>query len=396
MTHEPSHAGLDVFRRATNLELFLDLAFVFAVTQLATLISHDLTLAGAGRGLLVSWLIWWLWSQFAWAGTTVDVERNRGAQIIVLATIPPALLMGVALPDAFHSTGAPFGAAYLLVQLAALLIQGREMWPHREQRTTFLGYAALAGIGPLLVAVGGATGERARWVVWVVATLAGIGGALLSGRRRAQQDAGAWVIDPGHFSERHALFVIICLGEVLVAAGATAFGRDDPLSTAPGVLACAFVACVLWWTYFAYIPKVAEHALAREPPERRGRVARDMFSFGHFPMVFGIIAFAVVAKHVVKDPAPALPLPDLSLLLVAIAAIVGGFMAIHFLNNRGIASERPLALVLIGALTLGVGPFLPGAALVALVGAALLAMHAITVLRLATRLAEGRARMGEG
>ncbi|MBK8939795.1 MAG: hypothetical protein IPM79_19785 [Polyangiaceae bacterium] len=86
----------------------------------------------------------------------------------------------------------------------------------------------------------------------------------------------------------------------------------------------------------------------------------------------------------------------MTLLLVAIAAIVGGFMAIHFLNNRGIASERPLALVLIGALTLGVGPFLPGAALVALVGAALLAMHAITVLRLATRLAEGRARMGEG
>lgn len=380
------------FRRATNLELFLDLAFVFAVTQIAALLAHDLTLAGFGRGLLVAWLTWWLWSQFAWAGTTVDLEKNVGAQLLVLATIPAALLMAVGLPDAYHHTGFVFGGGYLLVQATALVIQGREMWPDRRRRRTFLRYAGLASIGPVLVAAGGCAPEALRVPIWAGAAAFGIVGALFSGSDRDSQSSMGWVIDPGHFSERHALFIIICLGEVLVAAGATAFAGDDALRTGPGLVVAVFVACILWWMYFAYIPRVSEHALARVEGVPRATVARDLFTFGHFPIVFGIMTFAVVVKHVVFDPTRLLHHGDLAMLAVSVTTTIGGFMGFHFLFNRGVAVERPIALAALLTLVLWGGRHLPGALLLGSVGAVLLIMHAVTVRRIERRLAEGEVR----
>jgi len=124
----PAGAGDDGGRHATNLELFLDLVFVFAVTQVAGVLASDLTWAGFGRGLLLAWLVWWLWSQFTWLGTAVDLSGRSAAQFLVLATVPLALLMAVALPDAYGSTGVEFAGAYLAVNLWALGIQGRKLW----------------------------------------------------------------------------------------------------------------------------------------------------------------------------------------------------------------------------------------------------------------------------
>ncbi|MFO0550970.1 MAG: low temperature requirement protein A [Polyangiaceae bacterium] len=390
--HTPT-AEPEGFRRATNLELFLDLVFVFVVTQLATMISHDPTLGGFARGGLVAWLSWWLWSQFVWAGTTVDLEKNRAAQVIVLATVPLALLMGIALPNAYHGSGRLFGTAYMLVQIAALVIQGRDMWREPSRRATFLAYATVASVGPALVAVGGFIGESLRAPIWIVAAIAGVVGAIASGRSRANRTAGEWKIDPGHFSERHALFVIISLGEVLVAAGATAFGLTSQEHAIVGLTASGFVASVLWWSYFAYIPKLAEHALASAEGQRRATIARDMFSFGHFPLVFGLILFAVVIKHVVKDPYHLLPTADAYVLIAAVALVIGGFMVFHALYNRGVAVERPSALVVIALVVMGAHTHISGAVLITAVGVILLGMHALTVRRLERRLAEGRARM---
>ena len=85
-------------RHATNLELFLDLVFVFAVTQIAAFLAADLSLAGFARGLLLAWLVWWLWSQFTWLGTAIDLGGRSAAQLMVLVAVPPTLLMAVALP----------------------------------------------------------------------------------------------------------------------------------------------------------------------------------------------------------------------------------------------------------------------------------------------------------
>lgn len=380
-----------VFRRATNLELFLDLVFVFAVTQIASLIAHDLTWSGCGRGALSAWLVWWLWSQFAWAGTTVDLDKNGGAQMIVLATVPIALLMGVALPEAYRHGGPMFGGAYLAAQLCAFAIQGREMWPHPSQRAAFLAYIGLAGLGPVAVAIGGIGPETWRVPAWGLAALLGVGGALL-GAGPADARGPRWRIDPGHFSERHALIVIIALGEVLIAAGTTAYGTDHLTRATPGLLVAVAVACVVWWLYFAFIPRVAEHALAREDEASRPPVARNLFTFGHFPIVFGVITFAVVAKHVTADGAHALGLEDRLVLATSVASLVGGFMGIHWLYNRGVAPERPLTLVLSVVLVLVIGDRVPGTALVAIVGGLLLAMQTVSTRLLEQRLAAGESR----
>ena len=125
-------------RHATNLELFLDLVFVFAVTQIASLVSHDLTLTGAARGLLIAWLVWWQWSQFTWAGSAADLQQRPATRVLVLCTIPATLTMAVSIPNCFHESGhggsAPqdsamwFGVAYMAVQLLVLAMQGTEAW----------------------------------------------------------------------------------------------------------------------------------------------------------------------------------------------------------------------------------------------------------------------------
>ena len=128
-------AADDEGRHATNLELFLDLVFVFAVTQVAGVLGSDLSPEGFGRGLLLAWLVWWLWSQFTWLGTAVRLEHRSIAQFQVLATVPLTLLMAVALPSAFDATGVHFAGAYLAVNLWALGIQGRSLWRDPLTRT---------------------------------------------------------------------------------------------------------------------------------------------------------------------------------------------------------------------------------------------------------------------
>lgn len=390
--HPAAPPSVAAFRRATNLELFLDLVFVFAIAQLAILLAHDLTWAGAGRGGLMAWLVWWQWSQFAWAGSGVDFEAKAGARLTVMASIPIALAMAVAIPDAFHATGPLFGIAYALAQVAALAILGHGMWSTPARRDTFITYAMLASIGPLLVAVGGWLPEPWRTGLWIVAGLAGIVGALAGGARREGAEVHHWSIDPGHFSERHALFVIIVLGEVVVAAGANVGGALSTAATLAALGSAAFVACVIWWMYFAYVPKITEHALAHASPATRGNLARDLLTFAHFPLVFGVLALAVVVKHVVKDPGHALPLADRAMLAASIGATVGGFVAVHLRYNGGVAIERPITMVVLGPVVVLAGGMVPGAALLAVVGASYLAMHAVTMRLLEQRLAEGRAR----
>lgn len=369
----------ETFRRATNLELFLDLVFVFAVAQMTTMLAQGLTPEGVSKALLLMWLVWWLWSQFTWAGSGVDFERHAPAQITVLFTIPPTLVMAVAIPNAMTTTGPHFGIAYLLVQGCALAILQRSMRHTKERQQTFYAYAGLASIGPVLVAAGGLAEGNVRLALWIAAALAGIGGALGSGTRRPHDSrAHHWTIDPGHFSERHALFVIIVLGELLVAVGANV-SVDKFADSLVALGVAAGLACVMWWMYFAYIPKVTEHALAATPPHERGTLARDMFSFGHFPIVVGVVAAAVVVKHMVKHPYDPMARADQVMLTLSIASFIAGFMAIHWRNNRGVAVERPITAALLVVTDFAVGRAIPSVAMIAIVAVAYLAMHAVTV-----------------
>jgi low temperature requirement protein LtrA len=367
-------------RHATNLELFLDLVFVFAVTQIASLVSHDLTLAGAGRGALIAWLVWWQWSQFTWAGSAIDLQQRPATRILVLCTIPATLAMAVAIPNVFHESGvhdvaahdsaAWFAVAYMIVQLLVLGMQGTTAWRDAATRQSFFNYASLASIAPLVVVAGSFGHGRARLIVWIIAALVDVAGGLRGA-------AGEWVINPVHFAERHALFVIICLGEALVAIGTTASEIGLTLRILTGLAAATAVACILWWTYFAFIPDVAEHILHEAHGPRRGQVARDLFTFGHFPIVAGIIAYAVVVKHMVAHPSLSLGVSDRWLLVAALAMLVGGYLHIQFRVVHHLSSERFVAIAAV-AVWVFAGASLPGSAIVAGVAVILAAMHSVT------------------
>lgn len=363
-------------RHATNLELFLDLVFVFAITQVASLIASDPTAAGLGRGLLISWLIWWQWSQFAWAGSAIDLQDTPHTRVLVLCLIPVALVNAVAIPTAWGDGGIWFGATYLGILLIVSAAQGVVAWGAEHTRVAFIRYTSVALIAPAVVLVGALLEDGWRTSFWVFAMVLDVAGALRA------STAGEWTIDPVHFAERHALFVIIALGEVLVASGATATGVGLTTSTVAGLVVAVAVACVLWWTYFAFIPRVAEHRLRVAGGPERGRLARDMFTFGHFPIVIGLVTYAVVAKHLVEHPTDHLVAHDRWMLALSAVSFVGGLLVIQYRAVRRLAPERVAALVVSCAVA-AAGRWLPGVVVVGAVAVVLLVMQTITVRRLA-------------
>ena len=358
-------------RHASNLELFLDLVFVFAVTQIAALMAHDLTIAGVGRALLLLTLVWWQWSQFTWAGAAIDLQRSPRTRMLVLSTIPATLTMAAAIPDSYHETGPWFGLAYFGVQLLVLGMQGVEAVHRPETWSAFLRYGRFAAIAPIIVAVGGYLSETSRVWIWVAAAI-----VIAIGAMRASS-AGEWSVSPVHFAERHALFVIICLGETLVTIGASATESGLRAKTLAGLIAASAVACMLWWSYFAFIPNAVEHRLRQATGVERGRVARNLFTFGHLPIVIGVIFVAVVFRRMVAEPTEPLPGADRWLLALGIAAAIGSYLVLQWNVVRAQSPER-YAVIAAAALWCAVTGQLAGVVTVGVVAILLAVMQAIT------------------
>ncbi|MCE9621028.1 MAG: low temperature requirement protein A [Actinomycetia bacterium] len=358
-TTEPTEV---VERHANNLELFLDLVFVFAITQVASFISHNPGGVGVAKGALIAFLVWWQWSQFTWAGSAIDLQQVATTRVLVLCLMPVTLLMTIAIPEAFHHDAVWFGAAYLGVQLVVLGITGSQALRSAATRAGFIGYASVVSIAPVLVFIGAFLHDGWRISAWVIAAVLNIVGGFTATR-------GEWAINSVHFAERHSLFIIISLGEVLVAAGASATDVGLARGTAFAIVVSVGLACVLWWTYFAYIPEVVERTLRDATASQRGVLARDVFTFGHFPLAFGLVLYAGVVKHIVAHPFGHLALNDRWLLASAVAAFVGGLFMLRVRIAKQFAWDRVLVVVAVAALCV-LGGQLP--ALVVVGGVALL------------------------
>ena len=360
----------DAERHATNLELFLDLAFVFAITQIAYLISHHPTGTGTAKGLLIAFLVWWQWSQFTWAGSAIDLQQRARTRVLVLACIPVTLIMTISIPEAFHSSGIWFGVAYLGVQLMVLGMQGAVAMADPATRSAFIRFASFAAIAPVAVMIGGFAHDNVRVVIWVCAAAFFVVGGLRGA-------SGEWSINPVHFAERHSLFMIISLGEILIAAGASASEIGLDRITAVAIVVAGGVACMFWWTYFAFIPAVAEHTLHQAHGPQRGVLARDLFTFIHFLLVFGLVLFAVVVKHLIPHPDGHLTVDDRWLLALSVLFFVGGLLAFQYRVMKRLAPERLACIVAVAALA-AAGAWLPGLVVVAGVAVLLGVMQAIT------------------
>jgi low temperature requirement protein LtrA len=285
----------------TPLELFFDLVYVFAVTQLSHLILDDLTIGGVAQAAFLLLVVWWAWIYTIWMANWFDPASPTIRAVLTLGMLA-SLLMAAAIPGAFDEHGLLFAGAYVALQVgrnAAAALHLPRGVPLRGVFERLLVWSVASGA---LWLAGAAVAEEHRLLLWgpalALELAAPVAGYWLPGRGRGASTD--WDIEGAHFAERCQLFVIIALGESIVVTGATAV--DAGLE--PIVLLCLVVAFVetaaLWGVYF--VP-TAEHARAEMSScDDPGGLARDAYTYGHLPIVAGIIATAVGQELVIAHP----------------------------------------------------------------------------------------------
>jgi low temperature requirement protein LtrA len=357
-------------KRVGFLELFFDLVFVFAVTQLVGLLHADHTAAGWGRAAVMMWLVWWAWSQYTWAGNAIDLDR-RGTRVWFLVATATMLAAAAAIPFAFGDDGGWFAIPYTGVRLLGLALYWFGRRDDSAHRAALRTYLPLASVGPVLILVGGALGGTARIVMWTIAILVDISSAASAGR-------GEFDLDPAHFAERHGLIVIIALGESVIAVGATASDVGLSIDVA-ALVAVAFAAVAgLWWTYFDWVHAAAERRLAREPdPRRRSSLARDLFTFGHLPIVAGTVVFAAAVEEALLHPTDPLDSFAITALATGPALYLAGFVIGNRRATGSILTTRLVGLVAVVAAVAVLGPRASAILSVAAVAATIIAIAAV-------------------
>ena len=224
----------------TFVELFFDLVFVFAVTEITALTASHLTWPGVARSVLLFWLIWWAWTQFTWTLNPADTNHDL-VRIITLLATAIAFIMATSVTRAFGPEVFWFAVPYLLVRLLGLALQVRVDLEHEGRgRSTIAAWAGLSLIGLALVLAGSCFDTPGRSWIWLAAVAADLFAAGYGARV-----GSSWDIRPAHFSERHGLFVIIALGESLIVAATAISGeaRTAALRRATSSSRCSSPAC---------------------------------------------------------------------------------------------------------------------------------------------------------
>ena len=225
-------AGAGERQRVTNIELFFDLVFVFAVTQLSHYLLGHRSFAGAAQAALLLAMVWLLWAYTTWVTNWFDPEKIP-VRLLLLALMLISLVMSAALPDAFAASGLIVGGAYAVMQVGrSLFAVGalRGQRPGSARRSLALNFQRIlvwcCVSGALALAGGLVSGVPARAVLWLAAVCVDLLGGLVGfytpwlGRAATQE----WDIDGGHFAERCQAFMLIALGESIVVTGATFAG----------------------------------------------------------------------------------------------------------------------------------------------------------------------------
>ena len=365
-------------RKTSYLELFFDLVFVFAFTQVTALILEDTSLQGFARAALVLAMVWWAWSAYAWMTNAIDVE-NAVTRLIMLAAMVAGFFMALAVPHAFADEAAWFAVAYFVVRLLNSVLYS---WGVRNDPGNLRATLQLAPwfVGAAVIAlVGGFVDPDYRAWLWLASLAVDVVGTLTVGR-------AGWRISPAHFAERFALIVIIALGESIVAIGVgTAELSRDATYAVSVVVAFAGVAA-LWWAYFDFTAVAAERSLSRATGPARVTLARDVFTYFHYPLVLGIILYAVAAKKTLEHPLDPLSKPGRWALGLGFALYLCGFALMRFRVIRRIAWERLAA----AAIVLLTAVLLDGADAIVTLGV-VIAILALSITLESARLREVRA-----
>jgi low temperature requirement protein LtrA len=328
--------------RVTPLELFFDLVYVLALTQCTALMADDPTWEGLVRGLLVLGVMWWSWVGYAWLTSVVNPEEGA-VRLVMFAAMAAFLVVALCVPGAFEDQGLLFACAYALVRLTHIglfLIASRDD-PNLRRAVWGLLASTVLGTG-LLVAASFADGML-QGALWAAALAFDMGGPLVI-------DPAGWRLEPGHFAERHGLIVIIALGESIVAIGV---GAEHGVTAGVVAAACVgiAIAAALWWLYFDVVALVAERRLSNAAPGReRNTIARDSFSFLHFPMIAGIVLVALGLKKTIEHVGDPLKVVPATALLGGLAAYLVAHVFFRYRNVHRISWQRLVTAAVLVAL----------------------------------------------
>ena len=280
-------------QRVTPLELFFDLVFVFAFTQVTTVLSDNPTWNGLGHALLILGVLWWAWASYAWLTNTVDpgLGAVSAAMLVAMAAMFVAAL---AVPDAFGSHGVLFGVAFLIVTVMHLTLYALSARRDPDQLAAILRIAPSALVGAALLILAGFVDGGLKPVLWLAALALAYVVPLVLGLR-------GWRVQPAHFAERHGLIVIIAIGESLIAIG---LGEEVSGPSTEVIVAAVLgfaVATSFWLAYFDFFTIRAHQMLTDRSGAERAALARDVYTYLHFPMVAGIVLFAFAMKTTLAD-----------------------------------------------------------------------------------------------
>jgi low temperature requirement protein LtrA len=279
--------------RVSHVELFFDLVFVFALSVATDVTAENLTARGLFQGLLVLALLWWAWVGFSWLGTNVHADQGRMVFAFLIAA-GGILLVTILGKDWYaHDNAAIIAAlAYTSVRVIQLVLYwqlGRDS-PALRQATRRL--AIGAGLGGVLLLTGAVVGGTAQIILVASAVLIDFGSALFKGGR-------GWDVSISHFAERYGLFIIIALGEVIIATGIASTSTVITVKVAIPILIAFVLTTAIWCAYFRAVSGPVEHALAAQPRERQPLLARDVYSYLHFVTLLGIFMMALTLKKTI-------------------------------------------------------------------------------------------------
>jgi low temperature requirement protein LtrA len=385
LMRQPATAG-----RVTNIELFFDLVYVFAVTQLSHYLLAHQSLTGALRTGLLLIMVWTLWVYTTWVTNWLDPGRIA-VRLLLLGLAGASLVMSAALPGAFGTRGLAVGAAYAVMQIGRSVFAVLALPKGQLQRNFQRILCWCLVSGPLALA-GGFAGGNARAALWLAAVavdmIGGTVGFYTPGLGRSV--TREWTIEGGHFAERCQAFVLIALGESIVVIGATLADLAHIGVAEIGAFAVALTGSAgLWWLYFDRSAEQAERIIAAS--DDPGRLGRNAYHIIHPIMIAGIIVGAAADQLTLADPDAVGRRPASWMILGGVGLFLTGHAAFKAVIWRRVPWSRIAALAVLGLLGLA-APHISALALGACSVAVIVAVAAVDY---AQRIAEERQHAAE-
>jgi low temperature requirement protein LtrA len=344
-------------QRATFFELFFDLVYVFAVTQLSHHLLADFTWSGSAQTAFMLVALYWAWNYTTWMTNWFDPDTVPVRLVLVFVMLA-SLLMAVAIPEGFGEHALLFACGYSGLQIgrnAFVVVVTPRGWFNQNFRQILV-WSVLSA--PLWVAGGIVDAEGLRWVLWLGALGLDLAAPLVSYWLPAvgSTPMSQWQIEGAHFGERFQLFVIIVLGESVVLAGATASATGLSVDVVAALLLAFLSSTALWWLYFGQVAGTVLERIRAASAEERGVIGRDIYTYLHLPIVAGIVLVAVGDELVIAHPTDDLHDAGALVTLGGPALFLAGLMACAARLGHAQSAPRAVAAVaLLAAVPLAAG-----------------------------------------